>query len=312
MLDRLKETDVAQQRRMRRRFRKGVFVVPSLLTTANIFCGFYSVMESLAGVEALSGNNILGATEHFDRAAINIAFSWLFDNLDGRIARMAGATSEFGIELDSIADVLSFGLAPALLAYAWGYGQIEGLHKLAWAVSFLFIICGALRLARFNVQARQTKPDLPPKNPKVDKKAFVGMPIPAAGGLVAAIVHFAPTPIAHVSSLQFSAFGRSLAVGGKAYAVGLIVLVACLAFLMVSTIRHSTFKWLSSRSQQPRMVILLLALVVVGIWFYSQWLMLIFATAYASHGVLAKLWSMVKPRRGVADHAELELDRKPQ
>ena len=95
---------------------------------------------------------------------------------------MAGATSEFGIELDSIADVLSFGLAPALLAYAWGYGQIAGLHKVAWAVSFLFIICGALRLARFNVQARQPKPDLPPKNPKVDKKAFVGMPIPAAAG----------------------------------------------------------------------------------------------------------------------------------
>ena len=312
MLEKTSDIDAAQQRRMRRRFRKGVFVVPSLLTTANIFCGFYSVMESLAGVQALSGNDVLGATEHFDRAAINIAFSWLFDNLDGRIARMAGATSEFGIELDSIADVLSFGLAPALLAYTWGYGQVDGLHKVAWAVSFLFIICGALRLARFNVQARQTKPDLPPKNPKVDKKAFVGMPIPAAGGLIAAIVHFSPTPIAHVSSLQLSAFGRAISVNGMVYAVALIVLVACLAFLMVSTIRHSTFKWLSSRSHHPRVLILVLAIIVVGIWLYSQWVMLFFATAYASHGVIAKLWSMIKPRRGAGEHAELELDSKPQ
>ncbi len=251
MLEKISENDAAQQRRMRRRFRKGVFVVPSLLTTANIFCGFYSVMESLAGVQALSANDILGATEHFDRAAINIAFSWLFDNLDGRIARMAGATSEFGIELDSIADVLSFGLAPALLAYAWGYGQIDGLHKVAWAVSFLFIICGALRLARYNVQARQPKPDLPPKNPKMDKKAFVGLPIPAAGGWVAAMVHFSPTPVAHVSTLQFSALGRAFVISGKVYAVALIVLVACLAFLMVSTIRHSTFKWLQLAQPSP-------------------------------------------------------------
>lgn len=312
MLDKTNETDAVQQRRMRRRFRKGVFVVPSLLTIANIFCGFYSVMESLAGVEALSGNNVLGAAEHFDRAAINIAFAWLFDNLDGRIARMAGATSEFGIELDSIADVLSFGLAPALLAYAWGYGQVDGLHKLAWAVSFVFIICGALRLARYNVQARQTKPDLPPKNPKMDKKSFVGLPIPAAGGLIAAIVHFSPTPVAHVSSIQFSALGRALVINGRIYAIALIVLVACLAFLMVSTIRHSTFKWLSSRSHHPRMLILVLALAVLAIWFYSHWIMLIFATAYASHGVLAKLWAMVKPRKGKAERAELELDSKHQ
>ena len=312
MLEKTSENDAAQQRRMRRRFRKGVFVVPSLLTTANIFCGFYSVMESLAGVHALSANDVLGATEHFDRAAINIAFSWLFDNLDGRIARMAGATSEFGIELDSIADVLSFGLAPALLAYAWGYGQIDGLHKVAWAVSFLFIICGALRLARFNVQARQPKPDLPPKNPKMDKKAFVGMPIPAAGALIAAIVHFAPTPVVHVSGLRFSVLGRALVIDGKVYAVALIVLVACLALLMVSTIRHSTFKWLSSRSHHPRLLILVLAILVVGIWLYSQWIMLFFATAYASHGVLAKLWSMIKPRRGAGEHTELELDSKPQ
>ena len=130
--------------------------------------------------------------------------------------------------------------------------------------------------------------------------------------MIAAIVHFSPTPVAHVSGLQFSALGRALVIDGRVYAVGLIVLVAWLAFLMVSTIRHSTFKWLSSRSHHPRLLILVLAIIVVGIWLYSQWIMLFFATAYALHGVLAKLWSMIKPRRGAGEHTEFELDSKPQ
>src|SRR5215216_5528918 len=192
----------AQPQRLRRPSRKAVYVIPSLLTTANIFCGFYSVMESLSGVRWLAAatgtagssdpaafsHAISLAADHFDRAAINIGFAALFDLLDGRIARMTNTTSEFGIELDSIADVVSFGVAPAVLAYTWGYGQIPELNKFAWAASFLFLICGALRLARYNVQARQPNPNLPPKNPK-EKKAFVGMPIPAGAYLIAAIVH---------------------------------------------------------------------------------------------------------------------------
>ncbi|HSB12024.1 MAG TPA: CDP-alcohol phosphatidyltransferase family protein, partial [Blastocatellia bacterium] len=164
--------DEAQARRLRQRFRKGVFVVPSLLTTANIFCGFYSLMESIAGAKALAGlpgagvdfvysGAVSEATQHFDRAAITIGFAWLFDALDGRVARMTNATSEFGLELDSIADVVSFGIAPALLAFAWGYGQVPELHNVGWAASFLFVICGALRLARFNVQARRPHAGLP-------------------------------------------------------------------------------------------------------------------------------------------------------
>jgi CDP-diacylglycerol--serine O-phosphatidyltransferase len=142
--------DDAQARRLRQRFRKGVFVIPSLLTTANIFCGFYSVMESLAGIKALALADqsrgldfvidpgfLTAATEHFDRAAIVIGFAALFDLLDGRVARMTNATSEFGLELDSIADVISFGIAPALLAFAWGYGQVPELHNVGWAASFL-------------------------------------------------------------------------------------------------------------------------------------------------------------------------------
>jgi CDP-diacylglycerol--serine O-phosphatidyltransferase len=300
----------SEDRRVRRRFRKTVFVIPSLVTTANIFCGFYSVMESLLGVQSLSLGDIQLASEHFDRAAINIGFAVLFDFLDGTIARMARATSEFGIELDSIADVLSFGVAPALLAFSWGYGQVPGLRKLGWAASFLFVICGALRLARFNVLARQPKPDLPPKNPKADKKAFVGMPIPAGASLVAAIVHFAPTPLTHATGFSFSAIGRAISIDGQVYAIAQLALVVCLAFLMVSTIRYTSFKNLGASNYHPFVLIVSLALVVMAIWFYSTWTLLVMATFYASHGVAAKLWSMLRPRHATADHAKFELDSK--
>jgi CDP-diacylglycerol--serine O-phosphatidyltransferase len=313
MADKILDTtsDEIQARRMRRRFRKGVFVLPSLLTTANIFCGFYSVMESLAGVRWLSLGDVGAATEHFDRAAINIGFSWLFDFLDGRVARLTGATSEFGIELDSIADVLSFGIAPALLVYTWGYGQYSHLHKVGWAASFLYLICGALRLARFNVQARQPKPNLPPKNPKIDKKSFVGMPIPAGAGLIAAVVHFAPTPMAYKPAHRIPALGP-VVIDGQVYAVVLLVLVACLGFLMVSTIRYSSFKNAGAGNYHPRVLILMMALLVLAIWFYSQWSLLILSVIYVSHGVVGKLWAMIRPRRPVAEHTELELDSEPQ
>src|SRR5262249_57520759 len=138
------------------------------------FCGFYSVMESLAGVrslarvglsngsENLAPTAIASATEHFDRAAITIGLAALFDLLDGRVARMTNATSEFGLELDSIADVISFGIAPAVLAFAWGYGQVPGLHKIGWGASFFFVFCRALPLPPFNLPPPPPPPPPPP------------------------------------------------------------------------------------------------------------------------------------------------------
>lgn len=281
----------------RRRFRKTVFVVPSLLTIGNIFCGFYSVMESLLGSQKLALGNIDGATDNFDRAAVNIGFAVLFDFLDGRIARMTRATTEFGLELDSIADVLSFGIAPAILAYSWGYGNVPALHKVAWGVSFVFVICGALRLARFNVQARQSSPHLPLKNPKADRRGFVGMPIPAGASLVAALAHFAPTPLPYTTSIDLPGIGVRLSVHGRALSVGLLAVVACLAFLMVSTIRYSNFKHVGVRNYHPRILILALALLLLLIWFQSQWTLLIMAAIYVTHGLFARLWSALKPRR---------------
>lgn len=296
-------------RQMGRGLRKTVYVVPSLLTTANIFCGFYSVMESLQAVQKLALENVDAASDHFDRAALNIGVAVLFDFLDGRIARMTGATTQFGIELDSIADVVSFGIAPAVLSFAWGYGQFPQLHKMAWAVSFLFLVCGALRLARFNVQASSPGQPHPPKSPKVDRKAFVGMPIPAGASLIAAIVHFSPMPLAEAKGFAFTVLGANLAITGIYYGVALLILVAFLAFLMVSTVRYTSFKNIGgARNYHPRVFILLLAVFVLAIWFYSEWSLLILATLYSSHGVVGKLWSLVRPRRTAVDQQELELD----
>jgi CDP-diacylglycerol--serine O-phosphatidyltransferase len=293
--------------RLRRNWRKGVYVVPSLLTTANIFCGFYSIMESFNAIKWFSVVSFASAEEHFNRAAIAIGFAALFDLLDGRIARMTNTTSEFGIELDSIADVVSFGVAPAVLAYTWGYGQIPELNKFAWAASFLFLICGALRLARYNVQARQPNPNLPPKNPK-EKKAFVGMPIPAGAYLIAAIVHFSPYPLAAKSGFMVPLPGSTgIPIEVKGFAIGLLILVTCLAFLMVSTIRHSSLNKLGA-GYNPRIMILSFVLLGLCIWFWSQVTLLILASLYASHGVAGKLWSMIKPKRG---DAEIELSQQP-
>ena len=309
-----------------RRSRKAVYVLPSLLTTANIFCGFYSIMESLRAISGLglgafagdswaggdtTGASILVATEHFDRAAITIGFAALFDLLDGRVARLTNTTSEFGIELDSIADVVSFGLAPAVLAFAWGYGQVPDLRNVGWAASFLFLICGALRLARFNVQARQTKPNQPPKNPKVDKKAFVGLPIPFGAAMIASLIHFSPRPISYVDFVRLPLTSQTLPINAKVLAILFAALVIGLAFLMVSTLRYSSFKNVGTQNTNPRVLILALALVGLVIWFYSRPTLLIVSTVYVAHGIFGKLWSLVRVRRSSAPASEMELERKP-
>ncbi len=287
-----------------RRSRKAVYVIPSLLTTANIFCGFYSIMESLRAVSRLGlmnggaeGSPILSATEHFDRAAITIGFAALFDLLDGRVARLTNTTSEFGIELDSIADVVSFGLAPAVLAFAWGYGQVFELRNVGWAASFLFLICGALRLARFNVQARQTKPNQPPKNPKVDKKAFVGLPIPFGAAMIASLVHFSPSPLTEPKNIHLPFTNQAMSVNEQVLGAAFAALVIGLAFLMVSTLRYSSFKNVGTQNTNPRVLILALALAGLLVWFYSRPTLLIVSTVYVAHGVVGKLWSLVRVRR---------------
>lgn len=274
----------------RRGLKKGLYLIPSAFTAANIAMGFYAVMSALRGYQLIGGGTeeeIARAAIHFDNAAKAIGWAVLFDMLDGRIARMTKTTTEIGVQLDSIADVLTFGIAPAVLTYAWGYGSAlaEGsdAHKLGWFLSFMYLICGAFRLARFNVQA--TRPRLLAEGTiKLDKKSFVGLPIPAAAGLIAAIIHFAPLPLKQ--------YGTEL---GSLYSGLLMALVAALSALMVSTFRYTSFKTVGSSWRSTRVAILVVASVGMLFWLYSRYVILIVAAAYVLHGLLMRAGAIFRP-----------------
>jgi CDP-diacylglycerol---serine O-phosphatidyltransferase len=285
--------EVERPNPQRRGVRKGLYLIPSAFTAGNIGMGFFSVMESLRGFQFL-GNaspNLDAATVHFDRAAIAIGFALLFDMLDGRLARLTKTTTEIGVQLDSIADVVTFGLAPSVLAYVWGYGSTvpEGtdLHRFAFFLSFMYLICGAFRLARYNVQASRPRV-LAEGTVKVDKKSFVGLPIPVAGGLIAALVHFSPKPLIH--------FGAEK---GNIYSALLMVLVGFLSLMMVSTWRFSSFKTVGSSSRSMRPIILAL-LVLLLIILYSQYVLLAIVVGYILYGLLSRMVSIFW-RRGDAE-----------
>jgi CDP-diacylglycerol---serine O-phosphatidyltransferase len=282
----------------RRGVRKGLYLIPSMFTAANIGMGFFSVMASLRGFQILGSANPdnAAAAAHFDSAAVAIGWALLFDMLDGRIARLTKTTTEIGIQLDSIADVVTFGIAPAVLAYVWGYGAslTEGsdLHRLAWFLSFMYLLCGAFRLARFNVQASRPR-ILAEGTPKVDKKNFVGLPIPVAGGLIAALVHFSPVPLTY--------FGPERA---RIYAGLLMVLVGLVSLMMVSTLRFSSFKTVGTRVRSMRTLILALSVGML-IFLYSQYVLLAIVVAYILHGLIARV-AAVFWRRGDASEAKIE------
>ncbi len=287
--------------------RRGVYALPSLFTTANIFCGFYAVIAALKGYQVL-GTDLGEAARLFDNAAKAIGFAVLFDALDGRIARMTRTTSDFGVELDSLADVLSFGLAPALLAYAWGYGMTPDIYgvemgKAAWVISFLYLVCGAFRLARFNVHARRTAT-------AKDRRQFVGLPIPAAAGLIAAIVHFSPTPLLAQSARSFALLGNHVLVDGAVLGFLLLLLVAVLSGLMISTIRYRSFKDLGVSTLSPRWTLLLLSLLVAGIYFYSRWVLIVLASVYVMHGLALKGLALLRLGRKEPASAEISASIK--
>ena len=255
-----------ETQKRKRRFRRGIFLLPSLFTVANLLCGYY------ASIAALVGRN-----EDFDHAAKAIGIAILFDSMDGRIARMTGTNTEFGVQFDSLADVVSFGIAPAILAYAWGYRSgfaIQGYHQLgefAWLCCLTFLICSAWRLARFNVKGME-----PGGN-----KNFVGMPTPAAAGVVAAIVHachwLGPITAKNWSLVWFA-------------------LLLALGALMTSTIRYYSFKDIPWSRRQPSITIVLLFLLVGIIWKYSEYALVIIACTYAAVGIALHLVRFVRHR----------------
>jgi CDP-diacylglycerol---serine O-phosphatidyltransferase len=246
----------------RRGFRRGVYLLPSALTVANLLCGYYAILSTLKG-----------SVVDMDNAARAIGCAILFDILDGRVARATGTNSEFGKELDSLADIVSFGIAPAFMAFAWGVrGMLSSearpahlIYQMGWLVTFAFVICCAWRLARFNIHGMAPG----------SSRYFVGLPTPAAAGTIAATIHtFWHASWSPIQDWRVAALW--------------LVLVLALSVLMVSTVRYLSFKnvrWTGRRVHSASVV--LVAGLLAAIIFFSEESLLLIAGLYVLQGVTA-------------------------
>ncbi len=271
--------------------KKGLYVIPTAFTAANIAMGFLAVLWSIRGFH-LSFENPIAAAGYFNYAAVAIGLAILFDTLDGRVARATKTATEIGVQFDSLADVLTFGIAPIALIYSWGFASAFGekTSELGFGVFllFMYLMCGAFRLARFNLQATRPRV-LKEGTPKLDKKNFVGLPIPPAAGLLAAVVHFSPMPLSY--------HGEGFA---RFYAMLMMVLVAVLGVLMVSTLRYTSFKT-AGTGRRNLYLVLLIAAIGMLMWLYSNYVLLILAAAYVSHGIIWFIASSFRRREPQAE-----------
>jgi CDP-diacylglycerol--serine O-phosphatidyltransferase len=222
--------------------KRGIYLLPNLFTTANLFCGFYGIVAAI--------------NHDFRTAAIAILVSCLFDILDGKVARLTRSSSRFGVEYDSLADLVAFGVAPAVLVYLWA---LEPFGRLGWAAAFLFVACGALRLARFNVQANSAP-----------KKYFVGLPIPGAASMVATTVLF------------FYRMGGS----GPTKHFLLLAMVYVLGFLMVSSVPYYSFKEFDGFQRMPFRTLFLIILLLSVIAAQPAIMLFTLGLVYVSSGPL--------------------------
>jgi CDP-diacylglycerol--serine O-phosphatidyltransferase len=247
------------------RLRRGIYLLPSLLTVANMVCGFYAVMSTLKG-----------ELSDLDTAAKAIGFAIVFDSFDGFVARATGTSSEFGKQFDSLADMVSFGIAPAVLAFTWGvHGilqsdvvDIRRIHEIGWWVGLAFAICCAWRLARFNIQGMA---------PGGGSRYFVGLPCPAAAGLLVAYVHALKIPIA---DWRWSIVWMGVVLGAGA--------------LMASTVRFRSFKDIPWARRQPSVLIVPIAVLVPLIFFLSEVTLTLIATCYVAIGIALHLVRMFR------------------
>ena len=230
----------------RARFRRGAYLIPSLFTTGNLLCGYIAVVRSIQG--------------EFEWAAIALFIAALLDRLDGWVARLTGTTSDFGVQFDSLADVISFGIAPALLAHIWALSALPRPFSLA---PFLYLATSAARLARFNIQA-----------PMQDKRYFVGLPTPAAACAIAACVYYDPGRVADPITAFLVMF-----------------LVVTLSVLMISKVRYRSFKEIDLRRRVPWIVVILMALVYFVAAASPQLVALVLSFTYLLSGLLPRLRS---------------------
>ena len=245
----------------RENLRKGVYLLPNLITSGSLFAGFYVIIASTNG--------------DFERAAWFILLSAILDGLDGKVARLTGTTSKFGMELDSLADVVAFGVAPGVLMYTWA---LKPYGKLGWLAAFLYVVCGALRLARFNVQVET-----------VESKRFVGMPIPAAASIVATCV------------LLFFELGGT----GTIKEVSVLMLVFLLAFLMVSNIKYFSLKDPDFFKRQPFMLLVGAIMLLIIIVAKPEVMLFIIGMTYLASGPAGALFGRRK-KQSVDDLPEDE------
>jgi CDP-diacylglycerol--serine O-phosphatidyltransferase len=271
------------------RLRRGMYLLHSVFTAGNIGAGYFAIVQTIA---AISGN----AATHLDWAAMAILFAIPFDALDGRIARMTNTCSDFGKELDSLADVITFGVAPSLLAFIWGFHFLpesiapqlhQHLVQAGGFFCFLYLIGGASRLARFNISH-----DALPRNPgRPDRKYFVGMPIPAAAGLLAASVHYF----------------YGIPVQAWWVAIPWLLLVGLSGFLMVSTWRFWSGKEINLSRRHPFQLLFLLSIVLYVVIRFSNVVLLVVALIYMFSGIWARAaysWSR-RRRRPIAGAAAI-------
>ena len=261
--------------------RRGLFILPSVFTAGNIAAGYYAITQSLAGSAA--------APQHFNYAALAIGFAIPFDAIDGRIARMTNTASDFGKELDSLADVITFGVAPSVLAFSWGFRSLslaanlvaqQRLIQLGAFICFLYLICGAARLARFNISHHPVA-----LNPgRADRKYFVGMPSPASAGMLASVVHFFR--------------GEPLMVWWTS--VLWMVLVALIGFLMVSTWRFWSGKEINLFHRHPFRLLIALGAFVYALVAFSEVILLVMAIFYTCSGIFSRAaYSWTRRRKPV-------------
>ena len=265
-----------------RRPRRAAYALPTLFTAGNLFMGFLAILKAVEGaLWAHSGN--MGPNKAWEMAAQVIGLSVFFDGLDGRIARLTNTTSDFGRELDSLADVISFGIAPAVLAYVWGYQFLDPgtprnifqyLMQAGYFVLFTFVCCGAMRLARFNITTNAV-----PSNPgRRDRKYFVGLPIPAAAGIVAAIVYACD----------------SVPLREWPYITAWTVALALFSFLMVSTWRYRSFKDFNLVSPRSPRSLILMTMTIYLIWNFSKPALLGLSIAYVGSGIVIRIGGVVR------------------
>lgn len=260
------------------------YAIPSCFTFASVLCGCYVVVSALRG---LMTSDPARAAEFFIRATQAIGIAIILDNIDGRLARKIGATTQFGTELDSLADVLTFGGATAVLVYLWTYNS--GIDLAAGIVAFIFVACGAARLARSNLHAHALRTNLPEVK---EERYFVGLPIPAASGLVAAIVYYLSAPIAQGLQSRAEQLPNSY----------LLAVVLVLSLLMISTFPYSKLKIRYQRRQSlPAFLNFLVfptiaALIALVFFLGVRWLVLTAAILYAVHGPLCAIWFSRRPQ----------------